>query len=102
MNGLHLKTITRDSPRIKIVVRWDSDEPQGQIVLLMKRVGSPSYFAEYTPLSVQGGEILFEFDELLFTQTPGRFAGLLKEGENVVGIVQIQYKNQTEIVGVTK
>lgn len=72
--------ISRCAPRVKVTMGWGCDEPLGSITMYMKRVGEPAEFAAYPPISVEGSELLFQFDELLFSRLPGRYEGRLTVG----------------------
>lgn len=72
--------ISSCAPRVQVTMGWGCDAPQGSINLYMKRVGEPAEFAAYPPISVEGSVLLFQFDDLLFTQAAGRYEGRLVVG----------------------
>lgn len=100
MNRTPIKTITRDSPRITILMQWADIPPQGEILLYMKRVGEPADFAVYPPLEVKGSELTFMFDDLLFIKKQGRYEGRLVIGAGEYGRIQVEYTDITHILGV--
>lgn len=94
--------VSRDSPRLTITMRWADNPPQGQILLYMKRIGEPAEFAAYPPLAVNGSELLFQFDDLLFVKLQGRYEGRLVIGAAEYGRVQVEYTDTTQILTVEK
>lgn len=102
MNRSPIHTISRDSPRIKVILHWADVRPAGEILLYMRRVGEPAEFAAYPPLAVSGGELTFMFDDLLFVKKQGRYEGRLVVGAGEYGRVQVEYADTTFILGVEK
>lgn len=102
MNKTPIVHVSRDSPRITVTMKWSDIQPQGQILLYMKRVGERAEFAAYPPLGVNGSELLFEFDDLLFVKKQGRYEGRLMIGPTDYGRVQVQYEDNTRILAVEK
>lgn len=80
---MRLACITKCSPRLRVVVDWGCNTPEGLTEMYVRRVGDNLEFAAYTPLEVDGGEILFELDDLLFSRATGVY-----EGRILVGGVQ--------------
>lgn len=102
MNRKPIHTISRDNPRITIVIHWGDVPPKGEILLYMRRVGEPAEFAVYPPLTENGGELTFQFDELLFVKKQGRYEGRLVIGAGEFGRIQVEYADTTYILGVHK
>lgn len=90
------------SPRVTITVAWGCDVPLGSIGLYMKRAGSPTEFAIYPPLSIDGSKLLFEFDELLWVQPQGRFIGRLVVGDREFSKIQFEYRDEPKVIAVEK
>lgn len=59
--------------------------------MYVKRVGEPTEFAAYPPLEIKGDQLLFEFDELLFSKDTGRYAGRLTIGGEDYSTVYLEY-----------
>lgn len=100
MNRTPIKVISRDNPRIIIVMQWSDIPPPGEILLYMKRMGEPAEFAAYPPLQVKGSELTFQFDDLLFIKKQGRYEGRLVIGAGEYGRIQVQYSDPTHILTV--
>lgn len=98
-NRSPLLKIARNNARIKLYMSWSDPKPQGEIRLYIRRFGDASDFAYYIPLSEKGGELSFEFDELLFSRPEGRYRGMLKVGNSEYAYIQLQYVNGTKLVG---
>ena len=86
--------ISRCSPRVKVVKQWECVTPDIQpINLYLQRVGEPQEFAVYSPIDVQGGVMLFQFDELLFSKPEGRYKARLVIGSKEVDTLYFTYTN---------
>ena len=86
------------NPRIKITLGWGCNTDAGLINLYMRRAGSPADFAVYPPLSVNGGELVFQFDDLLWVQAQGRFEGKLIIGAREIRRLQFEYRTVTDVI----
>lgn len=98
MNRLGVVRISRARPRIKLTIQWGFDEPQGQILLFMKRVGDQLEFAAYPPIEVNGGEVLFEFDDMLFARKYGRYEGRFTVGGVDRTRIHLEYVSDEKIL----
>jgi hypothetical protein len=92
--------ISRCEPRIKVTMKWGCDVPQGQIALYMKRVGEPVEFASYAPIDIQGSQLTFQFDELLFSKKQGRYEGRLMVGVDLKATLHFEYRDNSSVMEV--
>lgn len=92
--------INRDAPRVQVSVDWGTGRPAGDIVLLMRRVGDPENFAAYAPIEEYGGNITFQFDELLFVRPQGRYRGTLVVGALEYTQIDVEYSDKIKVVSV--
>lgn len=98
MNRLGVIRISKCAPRVTITMQWNCEEPVGDIALYMRRVGEPMEFAAYPPIQVNGGQMLFQFDDLLFSKEPGRYEGRLKVAGQEYTSIQFEYYNSYKLV----
>lgn len=71
-----------------------------QLVGRIRKAGTITHLLEY-PATLQGTEIIFEWDSLLYSLAPGRYLVDLFEGDTKVGFFQVQLKPHswgTEVV----
>lgn len=87
-------------PRVTVTMGWGCDAPEGEIALYMKRVGDPTEFASYPPISVEGSKLLFQFDDLLFTREQGRYEGRLVVGAREYARLQFEYRDTVSVIAV--
>lgn len=95
---MRLAVIKKCAPQLKITVFWDCGKPSGTTELYVRRVGENMEFAAYPALEVNGGEILFQFDDLLFIQPVGVFEGRLLVGGIEQAKVRFWYTNATRVL----
>lgn len=91
---MRLACITKCSPRLRVVVDWGCTPPEGITEMYVRRVGDAVEFAAYPPLEVDGGEILFEFDDLLFSRAVGLYEGRILIGGVVKTVIQFWYTDR--------
>lgn len=92
--------INRESPRVQVTMDWGSGRPDGLITLFVRRVGDPQDFAAYPPIEENGGNLLFQFDELLFVRPQGRYAGRLVVGATEYAEVELEYRDTVRVLAV--
>ncbi len=90
--------VNRASPRIEIVIAWGANQPPGQMLLYIRRAGLAAEFAVYSPLEIQGGRAIFQFDDLLFSHPYGRYEGRLVVGVTDVALLDIDYRDTAQIL----
>lgn len=88
------------SPRITVTMNWGCDAPEGEIGLYMKRAGEPVEFAVYAPIEIQGSQLTFQFDDLLFSKKQGIYQGRLMVGVDLYGTLHFNYRNDSTVVEV--
>ena len=98
LTNLSIIPISPCAPRVAVTVAWECNEPLGSIALYMKRAGSPTEFAIYPPLSIEGGKLLFEFDDLLWVQPQGRFIGRLLVGDRYLSTLEFEYRDVSKVL----
>lgn len=98
MNRLGIVRISKARPRVKITVRWGFGEPQGEILLFLRRAGDNLEFAAYPPLEVNGGELLFQFDDMLFARKYGRYEGRFTVGGRTRTTIHLEYVDDERII----
>lgn len=99
MNRLGVIRISKCAPRVTVTMQWDCEgQPLGAIALYMRRVGEPMEFAAYPPIQVTGGQMLFQFDDLLFSKEPGRYEGRLKVAGQEYATIHFEYYNSYKLV----
>jgi hypothetical protein len=87
---LRIGQVSSGSPQLSVPYVPRTDVDFSQVMLQVRRVGTPLYFAEYAPLSTANGVLLFQFDTLLFTSPLGRYEGVIQY--NGVSISQLQFQ----------
>lgn len=92
--------ISRCAPRIMVTMGWGCDVPQGEIGLYMKRTGEPVEFAVYSPIEIEGSQLTFQFDDLLFSKKKGVYEGRLMVGATQRGKLHFMYTDDTQVLGV--
>lgn len=90
--------VNRANPRLMLHIDWGSDRPMGLMGLYVRRIGEPTDFAVYAPVDERGGEILFQFDELLFVRAQGVYEGRLMVGANQYAVVRFAYRDDVRVV----
>lgn len=94
-----LANVNRKKPRLEITINWDGQQPLGQSFLFVSRVGGPE-FAVYEPIEVQGGNYVFQFDDLLFAHREGRYMGRFVVGVVDYAMIEFDYFTHAEILEV--
>ncbi len=92
--------ITYESPRVTVTMTWGSIVPEGEYRLFMRRVGEIEEFAYYPAIQVAGGEITFQFDNLLFSKGTGRYEGRLVVNLQEYVRMQFDYQASNKLVSV--
>lgn len=98
MNRLGVVRISKGRPRIKLTIQWGYDEPQGQLLLFLRRAGDELEFAAYPPLEVNGGEITWQFDDMLFARKYGRYDGRFTVGGIDRTTLSLEYVSDEKII----
>lgn len=89
---LRVANISTACPRISVQVEPRSDVILSEVVMLIRRTGDASDFASYTPISVVGYVLVFQFDAQLFERgLYGRYNGTLTFKGVPYASLQFQY-----------
>jgi len=94
---LRIGLVSTSNPRLSVQVVPRSDVVLASVVMLIRRVGDAADFASYTPISITGNVLVFQFDSLLFDGLYGRYAGTLSYLGTPYASLQFQYVSDTGI-----
>lgn len=91
---MRIGVVSTASPRLVVpayastVVDWATSE------LWVRRAGKWEDTAIYTPISVAGNELTYQFDDLVFAGSLGRYYGVVRRTGVPVGFVEFTYSDE--------
>lgn len=94
---LRIGQVSTDAPRLNVQTIPRSDVVLSEVELLIRRVGEPADYATYSPISIVGNVLTFQFDSLLFDNLYGRYAGTLSFNGTPYASLQFQYTSAVSI-----
>jgi len=88
---LRIGLVSTSNPRLSVQTVPRADVVLTSVVLQIQRLGMGANYASYSPISVVGNVLTFQFDSLLFDGLYGRYAGTLVYNSVPFALLQFQY-----------